>query len=96
MAINEKVKGKAEQLKGKAEQAVGRATGSEETETRGIVHEAEGQAREKIAGVKGKVKKVLGIDMRRLNPGSVFVSVVGATIMIIIYRTFAPHRRQPV
>ncbi len=90
----EKVKGRAEQLQGKVEQALGKATGSEETQARGIVHEATGLAREKVADVRGKAKRLLGIDMKRLNPGSVLVSVVGAVIMVVILRILTPGRRQ--
>ena len=94
MVDKEKVKGKAEQLKGKVEQAVGKATGSEETQARGTVHEAKGKAREKVADVKGKVKRLLGFDMTGINRGSIFVSAVGAVILIVIFRALAPHRRQ--
>ncbi|MDO8672604.1 MAG: CsbD family protein [Dehalococcoidia bacterium] len=94
MVVNEKVKGRAEQLQGKVEQAVGKATGSEETQARGIVHEAEGKAREKVADAKGKAKRLLGIDMTGINRGSIFVSAVGAVIMIVIFRVLAPGRRQ--
>ena len=94
MVDRERVKGKAEQLKGKVEQAVGHVTGSEETQARGKVHEATGKSREKVADVKGKVKRLLGFDMTGINRGSIFVSAVGAVILIVIFRILAPGRRQ--
>jgi len=56
--VEEKMKAKAEQFKGRVEQAVGKATGSEKTQARGVVDEASGKARERVADTAGEVKKV--------------------------------------
>jgi len=62
----EKVKGRAEQLKGEVEQAVGRATGSLETQGRGVVDEAKGTVRAKVAELKGIVEKQAGEASERV------------------------------
>lgn len=56
--VEDKLEATAEQIKGRVEQAVGKATGSEETQARGVVHEASGKARERVADAQGAVKKV--------------------------------------
>ena len=56
--VEEKMKAEAEQIMGRVEQAVGKATGSKKFQSRGIVDEASGKARERVADAEGKVKKV--------------------------------------
>lgn len=56
--VEEKMMARAQQIKGRVEQVVGKATGSEKIQSRGVVDEASGKVREKVADAQGEVKKV--------------------------------------